>query len=40
MGFEIGVFLLIRTLEGVINAISRYLKNWANGQAEKSSPKL
>lgn len=40
MGFEIGVFLLIWTLEGVINGISRNLKNWANAQAEKSSPKV
>ncbi len=40
MGFEIGVFLLIRTLEGVMNAISNWLKNWANNQREKSTPKV
>jgi hypothetical protein len=39
MALEIGVFLLIRTLEGVINAISRYLKNWAKNQPDKN-PKV
>jgi len=40
MGFEIGVFLLIRTLEGVMNAISNWLKNLSKNQREKSMPKV
>ena len=40
MGFEIGVFLLIRTLEGVMNAISNWLKNLAKNEREKSMPKI
>jgi len=40
MGFEIGVFLLIQTLEGVMNAISNWLKNLAKNQREKSMPKV
>lgn len=35
MGFEIGVFLLIRTLEGVLKAISNFLLK----MGEKSTPK-
>ena len=40
MGFEIGVFLLIRTLEGVMNAISNWLKNLAKNQPDKSTPRV
>jgi hypothetical protein len=36
MGFEIGVFLLIRTIEGVIKAIANFLMKLG----EKSTPKI
>jgi len=36
MGFEIGVFLLIRTIEGVLKAIANFLMKLG----EKSSPKV